>query len=100
MQKKLTTPPKKPTTNASSESQSKPSELRFKPIQTHQSPHTNPNLAHRPIVIKTHNLHRCQNPHLQRNPPPMPRRNHYQSHQSPHADPSDSTVKEATGSWV
>ena len=32
MQKKPTTPPKKPTTNASSESRLEPSKLRFKPI--------------------------------------------------------------------
>ena len=33
MQKKPTTPPKKPTTDASSESWSELSELRFKPIR-------------------------------------------------------------------
>ena len=52
-------------------------------IQTHQSPHVDPNLAHLPTVVKTHNLHRCQNLHLQRNPPPMPCQNHYQSHLIP-----------------
>ena len=90
---------KKPTTNASSESRSKPSELRFKLIQTHRSPYADPNPSHRPTVIKTHDLHYCQNPHLQRNPPPMPCRNHYRSHWSSDSNPLEPSKPSRRPIW-
>ena len=59
MQKKPTTPPKKPTTNASSESRLEPSKLRFKPIraltpiqtQPTDPPSSKPKTS---TVVKTH----------------------------------------------
>ena len=46
---------------------------------------------------KTNQTCKRNPPHLQRNPPPMPRRNHYWSHRSPHAKPSDSIVVKTHG---
>ena len=98
---------KKPTINASSESRLEPSELRFKPIQTHQIPHTDPTQPTNPpsskptisTVVKTHTSkethHWCLvgiiigaiGALIQT----------HRSHQSPHVDPSDSTLRKPRG---
>ena len=56
MQKKLTTPPKKPTIDTLSKSLLEPSKLRFKLIQTHRSPHVEPSKPSDFTVVKTHRV--------------------------------------------
>ena len=107
MQKKPTTPPKKPTTDALLESRLKPSELRFKPIgaltpiqtQLIDPPSSKPTIS---IVVKTHTskeTHHCCLVGITIGAIKAPIQTH-RSHRSPHVDPSNSNVEEATRSWV